>query len=305
MGSLDHLAALVSPTAPDEWYVTDGATAVGPVTLALLLRGVEAGKVPRDGFVRHISWGGWRGLADLTEHDPSFDPRRTFKVLPVPKLSEPKVAIPRPPPRDTLDSSDLVEDLSSDSDGKPSEPEVIDVAPKPTASVPTEQGATFEGASDLAEAMLILLATSVAECEAEAALVHRVRDEGALVVCSHGPRMFELLGEKLVHGDPVHFAARQGQTVFAEPVPGVAGRAIRARLSRLGATVESAFMVPMHVDGKLSALIEVGRAKPFRASDVARVEELIETLVATIGRLDWSREWRAARAVGAAAEKAG
>ena len=286
MGSLDHLAALVDPSSPDEWYVTDGATAVGPVGLALLIKGIEAGKVPPDGFVRHISWGGWRGLADLTEHDPSFDPRRTFKVLPVAKISHPRVAAPPPKPsaRETLDSVDIVEEV---------EEPVIEEAPA------TEPMATFDGASDLAEAMLILLATAVAECEADAALVHRVRDEGALVVCSHGPRMFELLGEKLAHGDPVHFAARQGHTVFAEPVSGVAGRAIKTRLSRLGATVESAFMVPMHVDGKLSALIEVGRTKPFRAKHVAKVEDLIETLIATIGRLDWSREWKAARMMSA------
>ena len=287
MGSLDHLAALVDPSSPDEWYVTDGATAVGPVGLALLIKGIEAGKVPPDGFVRHISWGGWRGLADLTEHDPSFDPRRTFKVLPVAKISHPKIPPPKPPARDTLDSVDIEDDL-----------EVVVEAPTGEPQRP------FDGASDLAEAMLILLATAVAQCEAEAALVHRVRDEGALVVCSHGPRMFELLGEKLAHGDPVHFAARQGQTVFAEPVPGVAGRAIKTRLSRLGATVESAFMVPMHVGGKLSALIEVGRAKPFRASDVAWVETLVDTLVSTIGRLDWSREWKAARTVGAASPSA-
>jgi hypothetical protein len=292
VGLHEKLAALVDPAALDEWYVTDGAMSVGPVGLDLLTRGIEAGKVPQDGYVRHISWSNWRGLGDLLEHDPSFDPRKTFQVLPavkaprpsVPRPSAPRPSVPKPPappPRETLDSIDIVSDDE--------EEEVVDEVEEIDAS----EG-TFDGAADLAEGMLILLATVVAECEAEAALIHRIRDEGAVVVCSHGPRMFELLGEKLQQSDPVYFAARQGQTVLAEPVSGVAGRAIKTRLSRLGAKVEAAFMVPVHTDGRLLALVEVGRTKPFRGKDVAAVEKLSEALIEAVARLDWSREWKAA-----------
>ena len=294
MGLHEKLAALVDSSALDEWYVTDGAMSVGPVGLELLTRGIEAGKVPQDGYVRHISWSNWRGLGDLLEHDPSFDPRKTFQVLPAvkaprpsaPRPSSPRPSVPRPPappPRETLDSIDIVSDDEEEKEEVVDEVEEID----------SSEG-TFDSAADLAEGMLILLATVVAECEAEAALVHRVRDEGAVVVCSHGPRMFELLGEKLQQSDPVYFAARQGQTVLAEPVSGVAGRAIKTRLSRLGAKCEAAFMVPLQADGRLLALVEVGRTKHFRGTDVAAVERLCAALIEAVTRLDWSREWKAA-----------
>jgi hypothetical protein len=139
-----------------------------------------------------------------------------------------------------------------------------------------------------------LLAAAVARCQADAALVHGALAEGATVVCSHGPRMFELLGDKLHGTDPVLIAARRGVVLFAEPMPGIGGRATKTRLSRLGARVEAAFMVPVLVDGRLLALIELGRLKPFCGRDVAGVEEIVDALVAKIQRSGWSLEWRPA-----------
>jgi hypothetical protein len=57
----------VAQRASDRWYVTVGHTAVGPVNLDLLARGVEAGKVPLEAFVRHEQWKVWRPLAELAE----------------------------------------------------------------------------------------------------------------------------------------------------------------------------------------------------------------------------------------------
>src|SRR5581483_7192502 len=102
--TLDLLAGLVDTWAPDEWYVTDGATAVGPVGLELLARGISAGRVPPDAFVRHASWGNWRGLAYLVEQDPSFDARRTLTPLRAPR---------KEPPRETLDSIDVMEEADA------------------------------------------------------------------------------------------------------------------------------------------------------------------------------------------------
>src|SRR5262249_7993301 len=51
----------------DRWYVTNGATSVGPVSLDLITRGVEAGKVPLESFVRNETWKVWRPLVDLVE----------------------------------------------------------------------------------------------------------------------------------------------------------------------------------------------------------------------------------------------
>ncbi len=53
----------------DRWYVTDGMNAVGPVQRTLLVRGIEAGRVPLDSFVRHEGWKVWRPLADFAESD--------------------------------------------------------------------------------------------------------------------------------------------------------------------------------------------------------------------------------------------
>jgi hypothetical protein len=235
------------------------------VALELLARGIAAGRVPPDAFVRHASWGSWRGLANLVEQDPSFDPRRTLTPLRAPK---------KEPPHDTLDSIDVVE--------------VVD---DPTEPADETSEDAFARAADLPEALLVLMAAAVKQCEAEAALVHGALPSGSMVVCSHGPRMFEVLGTKLPAFDPVITAAKKGLTLFAEPTPGIAGTGIRARLSRLGERIQSAFMVPLLVEGRLLAFIEVGRAKPFRARDAAEVEGLVDALVARVERSSWSREW--------------
>ena len=265
MKALELLAGLVDTRAPDEWYVTDGATAVGPVGLELLGRGIAAGRVPPDAFVRHASWGSWRGLADLVEQEPLFDPRRTLTPLRAPR---------KEPARETLDSIDLVEE--------------VDDRVEPADETSED---AFARATDLSEALLILMAAAVKECEAEAALVHGVLPSGSVVVCSHGPRMFEVLGNKLPAFDPVLATAKKGLTLFAEPAPGVGGTGIKVRLSRLGERVQSVFMVPLLVGGRLLAFIEVGRTKPFRARDAAEVERLVDALVSRIERSSWSREW--------------
>ncbi len=265
MKALELLAGLVDARAPDEWYVTDGATAVGPVGIELLARGITAGRVPPDAFVRHAWWGSWRGLATLVEQEPSFDPRRTLTPLRAPK---------KEPPRETLDSIDVLEDADDL------------VAPADETSEDA-----FARAADLPEALLILMAAAVKECEAEAALVHGALPSGSMIVCSHGPRMFEVLGDKLPAFDPVLMAARKGLTVLSEPAPGPGGSGMKARLSRLGERIQSAFMVPLVVEGRLLAFIEVGRAKPFRARDAAEVEALVDALAARVARSSWSHAW--------------
>ena len=91
--------------------------------------------------------------------------------------------------------------------------------------------------------------------------------------------------------DPVLIVAKKGITLFAEPTPGVGGTATRTRLTRLGAKIQASFMVPLLVEGRLLALIEVGRMRPFRARDADAVEKLVDALVARIVRSSWSQEW--------------
>lgn len=59
------ITADVDDSSGDHWYVTTGAKAVGPVALDLLTKGIEAGKVPVECFVRHEAWKVWRPLADI------------------------------------------------------------------------------------------------------------------------------------------------------------------------------------------------------------------------------------------------
>lgn len=58
----------------DRWYVTDGLNAVGPVRRDLLVRGIEAGRVPLDSFIRHEAWKVWRPLADFAESSGVGEP---------------------------------------------------------------------------------------------------------------------------------------------------------------------------------------------------------------------------------------
>ena len=106
----------------DRWYVTNGATAVGPVNLDLIARGVEAGKVPLESFVRHEAWKVWRPLADLAEiTDEDGMPLRV--------------------------RSSLTDDISAHG-GRPTQPE--DFHPSDAVA----------GAADRRDAMLLLLAAA-------------------------------------------------------------------------------------------------------------------------------------------------
>jgi serine/threonine protein kinase len=49
----------------DRWYVSNGAVDVGPVTMALVRRGVEAGKIPDESLIRHETWDAWQPLSEV------------------------------------------------------------------------------------------------------------------------------------------------------------------------------------------------------------------------------------------------
>jgi hypothetical protein len=67
MRSVKLLTDALGPdrAAADKWYVSNGVTAVGPVNTDLLARGIEAGKVPLESFVRHEAWKVWRPLTEI------------------------------------------------------------------------------------------------------------------------------------------------------------------------------------------------------------------------------------------------
>jgi len=55
----------VSRASGDRWYVSNGVKPVGPVHFELVVRGIEAGRVPLDSYIRHETWRVWRPLADI------------------------------------------------------------------------------------------------------------------------------------------------------------------------------------------------------------------------------------------------
>jgi hypothetical protein len=62
----------------DRWYVSNGAAAVGPVNLDLLARGVQAGKVPLESFVRNEAWNVWRPLNEVVIAESEISDRPTL-----------------------------------------------------------------------------------------------------------------------------------------------------------------------------------------------------------------------------------
>lgn len=77
------------PQPPPLWYVTDGERAVGPVITALLVRGVEQGRVPDYCHVR-VAKGSWRSLSSVREV-AAFNSR--IGPLPKPSLKETLVEV--------------------------------------------------------------------------------------------------------------------------------------------------------------------------------------------------------------------
>jgi len=241
----------VAQASGDHWYVTNGSTSVGPITIELIARGVEAGKVPAASFVRHESWKVWRPLSDLAEIISDDEPEHeTLKLY--------KSDMDRP----SMEEIAMTGRPSSHGDSVP-----------PTAE---------DNANERRDALLMLMTAAVARAHAEVAIVHEATDDGAIAVSAHGPQMFEALGLRTKLLDPALLAAAAGALVVAEPTPGPAGQAMIARLSRLGVAVTGAVMLPLRPNDRLFGTLEIGRRLPFRASEIAGLEALVDAFVAKL-----------------------
>jgi hypothetical protein len=83
-------------------------------------------------------------------------------------------------------------------------------------------------------------------------------------------------------------AAESGHTLLSEPVPGEAGRHVLGRIARCLPNVCSFAMVPISLHGKLHGMLELGREwRPFRARDVARVEDVVDALAERVLYMGW------------------
>lgn len=112
----------------DRWYVTDGMNAVGPVRRDLLVRGVAAGKVPLDTFIRHEGWKVWRPLTDFTEADERAVPSQIGAVLGSPPPASSLLALLEEDAEDlSADPDLLIDEKSSEISDRPTI-EVMSVA---------------------------------------------------------------------------------------------------------------------------------------------------------------------------------
>jgi hypothetical protein len=230
----------VARRAEDRWYVTIGHTAVGPVNLDLLTRGVEAGKVPLEAFVRHEQWKVWRPLSELAV------------------IEGDDVEASRPTREPIDDSSD---------GGRTSTP-----------ADSSDGGAADPSGVGQRDALMLLMTAAVARGVADGAIVHEIDDEGAVAVCAHGPARWEALGVHTPLLDPAVVAAGTGATLVVQSRPDAAGVSVIARLCRLAGPIEGALLIPIRAGDHLVGMIELGRRTPFRAEEVASLEALVGAL---------------------------
>ncbi|MBK8253147.1 MAG: hypothetical protein IPK82_10835 [Polyangiaceae bacterium] len=308
----------------DRWYVTNGATAVGPVGLELVERGLEAGKIPVDSYIRHEAWKIWRPLSELcvvqaqAPIDPTqtplvplqlsftspsdagdFDPRETtmkpaMTPPPPPVVEYAPLSTPVPAPvssEETLevDPEDVHEVFAGIAPVPRPSPSVEDITlparpPKANEKITTDP---LSGAAQLKDALLTLSSVILREVGCEGVMVHRVDDEGALAVVAHGPRMFDVVGLRTRLLDPAIVAAAAGILVVAEPTPGPAGQSILARLEKLGVSGSGAVMLPIRPKGRLFGTVEMGQANAFDGAAIGKAESYVRVVQAKMEAADW------------------
>lgn len=258
----------------DRWYVSDGATAIGPVGLDLIARGIQEGKVPLESYVRHEAWRVWRPVCEVAE---MASPKAADSAAPTPPYQQHRAS------REVRDSYEHASAAESDAPtdditlpGRPLLPE--EIAPADA----------LEGAADISDALHLLLNAAVMHLRADAALLHRIEDSHAVVHFAHGPFSRVMIGMDTDLGDPAIMAAQAGDIIVAEPSPGPAGQAVSDRLLHLGVQCEGAVMQPILISGRLVAVLDVGRQAPrFRAAELVVLEQLVETFVSRTEAGSW------------------
>ncbi len=136
--------------------------------------------------------------------------------------------------------------------------------------------------------LMLALSTATATATAQAGLLVGVGSRGPLVFCTLGSGCERLLGQLLAPTDPSFVAAERGVVIVGEPESGDAMSVIAARLTTDADVPRGVAMVPLLVDGTLIAAVELARAwRPFRACEIARVEEVLEALAARAVVMGW------------------
>jgi hypothetical protein len=143
-------------------------------------------------------------------------------------------------------------------------------------------------AADAGEALLIALHAAVQATSATVGLAHRIREPLLLPTTSclfEAPT--ERLGEVLPWFDPAFALARSGRArlLLGSGEPGSVQQIVSARLSP-GVPLAGLAVLPITVDGRLRAMLELGRSDhPFRANDSAELVDFVEHVASVLARL--------------------
>src|SRR5690606_26819960 len=96
------------------------------------------------------------------------------------------------------------------------------------------------------------------------------------------------LGYRLDVGDPGFRAALRGLVIVGDIEGGPITRALAARLALGGTPSHGVALVPLHVEGRLVAMLELAQlVRPFRAREVARAEDVLEVFAERCVVMGW------------------
>jgi hypothetical protein len=257
---------------PDRWFATDGVSSLGPLSFDALVRSVAQAEISEACLVRHACWNTWQPLDDVRKLSEAARDERIGRLA---------------------EASALADLGPTGSQSRPicRPPELIRAG---TTARPSVRPAAVDPAGVMAsvddrDALLMLaLSTATATATAQSGLLIGIGSRGPLVFCTLGNGCERLLGGALALTDPSLAAAERGVVVVGEPETGETTSVIAARLTGAGEPPRGVAMVPLVVDGALVAVVELARAwRPFRACEIARVEEVLEALAARAVVMGW------------------
>lgn len=163
----------------------------------------------------------------------------------------------------------------------------IDESAPEASSLPEGADAVAQ-AADVGEALLIALHAAAQATSATVGLAHRVREPLLLPTTSclfEAPN--ERLGEVLPWFDPAFTLARsgRGRLLRGSGERGGVQQTVSARLSP-GVPLAGLAVLPIMVNGQLSAMLELGRSDhPFRTSDAVELADFVEQVAVVLARL--------------------
>ncbi len=253
-GMHDVMVSDSSAEVLKRFFVSDGERTVGPVDATLLWRGLRAGKVPPEALVWTDGWDRWYTVREFAEQN-GFGASG----------AEPSIF-------------HAFEQLSS-----------------LRLPSPDSERQRLLQAKDLNEAATIFFALCVKATRAECGWVHvRFREAGGAMTTIEGigPRAIFGCGRSIDPGDQALRVAREGRSVLGEPIPGVVGSAVVARVLATGTAPTSVLMIPVLCAGQLLVMVELGvasRPSGFSARDAALAEQIARELSAIARKRAWHR----------------